>query len=241
MLSLTHRLFLWGIMEHLIVIPTYNEAQNIEKLIRQLFKLYPESSILLVDDSSPDGTKDIIFNLQKEFLKLHILVQDKKYGLSKAYSNGFKWGLEHGYDVFTSIDADFSHNPTYINQALSLIEQGYDLVCCSRYIEFKSSLNLLSFFANIYIRLLLGNDFKDWTGGFNTYTKNALLKINLDNIKSKGYIFQTEMKYKIVQQKCKTTEIPIIFEKRQKGKSKMTLKIMIEAFIFILYLKFHNK
>ena len=233
-------------MNHLIVIPTYNESENIEKLIRILFEMYDDISILIVDDSSPDGTDLIVKDLQKEFSKLFLLSQEKKAGLAQAYINGFKWGIENNFDLFTSFDADFSHNPKYIQSAKTMIAEGCDIACGSRYINQAETKekhwfrNFISIGGNIYINFILGNKLKDWTGGFNTYTKEALEKIQFDTITVKGYIFQAKMKYRGVKKGCIVKEFPIVFEERERGCSKMSLNIIIEAFLSVLKMPFEK-
>ncbi len=233
-------------MKHLVVIPTYNEKENIEKLIRTVFELYPQISILIVDDSSPDGTSKIVEELKKEFSNLFLLNQSMKMGLANAYINGFKWGLDKGFDLFTSLDADFSHNPLYIKTAICKINEGYDIALGSRYIKGGSTnekdwfRNFTSIFGNLYTRMILGKTLYDWTGGFNTYTKNALEKIDLNNIKVKGYIFQAEMKYKAFKKGCKFSEFPINFEVRTQGKSKMNYVIVLEALFSVLKIKINS-
>ena len=230
-------------MKHLVVIPTYNEIENIEDMINELFSLYPEISILVVDDSSPDGTAQKVKQLMENNPNLFILEQSEKSGLANAYINGFKWGLSKGFDLFTSIDADFSHKPIYIKDAVKLIESGVDIACGSRYAKDGNTTekhwfrNFISIGGNIYADFILGDNIKDWTEGFNTYTKDALYKINLDSIKVKGYIFQAEMKYKAVKAGCIVKEFPILFEERKKGKSKMSSHIIIEALISVLRIK----
>lgn len=231
-------------MKHLIVIPTYNEADNIKSMADTLFGLYPERSILIVDDSSPDGTGSIVNDLKKEYKNLYLLTQEKKSGLGNAYKNGFKWGLENGFDLFTTFDCDFSHPPESIKTATELINKGIDCACGSRYVptgdtkETNWFKKYLSIGGNIYARVILGRELYDWTEGFNTYTKEALEKINLSRIKANGYVIHAEMKYKALKQKCKVAEFPISFRERTSGKSKMDIKIIIEAFFMLLKLKF---
>lgn len=230
-------------MKHLVVIPTYNEAENIKDMVTELTALYPNISILVVDDSSPDGTADIVKTLQNENKQLFLLSQNEKLGLAAAYINGFKWGIDNEFDLFTSIDADFSHKPCYIKDAIELIEGGADIACGSRYTtngDTKEShwfKNFISIGGNIYANIVLGNNIKDWTEGFNTYTKTALEQINLNSIKAKGYIFQAEMKYKAVKAGCRVVEFPIIFEERKKGKSKMSSFIIVEALLSVLRIR----
>ena len=203
-------------MKHIVVIPTYNEAENIENLISEVFKLYQALSILVVDDSSPDGTADIIKKLQNTHENLFLLSQEKKSGLANAYINGFKWAMEKDYDVFTSMDADFSHNPKYLAAAIKAINEGYDIACASRYINNANTdekqwfRNLISIGGNLYINFVLGSQLKDWTGGFNTYTRKALEKINIDSISVKGYIFQAQMKLKAVKSGLKLKNFLLI-------------------------------
>ena len=230
-------------MNHLIIIPTYNEAKTVEKIISAIFNMYDNFNILIVDDSSPDGTANIIEKLKENYPKLHLLVQDKKYGLARAYINGMKWGIENGFDVFSTCDADYSHNPKHFQDVLKYLNEGYNALSGSRYIEggntqetnwFK---NLISIGGNNYARLILGKEMHDWTDGFNTYTKEALDKINLDSIKSTGYIMHAEMKYKAMHSGCKLKEFPIDFAMREEGYSKMSFHIIFEAFIQVLKIR----
>ncbi len=231
-------------MKHLVVIPTYNEAENIKQMIEKIFGLYPNTSILVVDDSSPDGTSEIVNSLKTEYKNLFLLLQAKKSGLAGAYINGFKWGMENGFDLFTSIDCDFSHPAEEIKTAIELINKGADLACGSRYMpkgntdETNFYKNFISIGGNIYARIILGKKLYDWTEGFNTFTKNCLEKINLDTITAKGYVFGAEMKYRAFKKDCEIKEFPINFQTRTAGKSKMSYKIVLEAFFKILQLRF---
>ncbi len=233
-------------MNHLIIIPTYNEAENIKSMADTLFSLYPEKSILVVDDSSPDGTGRIVNNLKSEYKNLYLLTQEKKSGLGKAYIKGLNWGLNNGFDLFTTIDCDFSHPPEAIKTAIELINKGADCACGSRYVpsgdtkETNWLKKYLSIGGNIYARVLLGRELLDWTEGFNTYTKYALEKIQLSTVESNGYVFQAEMKYKAIKGGCKVLEFPINFQERVAGKSKMDIKIITEAFFMLIKLKFSN-
>lgn len=230
-------------MKHLLVIPTYNESENIEKIINEVFRLYPQISILIVDDSSPDGTAKIVEKLQNLYPSLFLLLQNGKSGLAKAYVNGFKWGLEKGFELFSTCDADFSHKPIYIANAIKNIENGYDVACGSRFIDGGNTTekhwfrNLLSIGGNAWVNLILGTNIKDMLEGFNTYTKNALEKINLDTIVARGFIFGAEMKYKALKAGLKVAEFPILFEERKFGKSKMSFDIIQEAFFMIFKIK----
>lgn len=230
-------------MKHLVVVPTYNEVENIKDMINELSDLYPQIDILIVDDSSPDGTADVVRKLQNKYPRLYLLQQGKKLGHANAYINGFKWGLNKNYDLFTSIDADFSHKPIYINEAIKHISNGVDIACGSRYIKNGHTTekhwfrNFISIGGNMYANFILGKEFDDWTEGFNTYTKDSLYKINIDSIKAKGFIFHAEMKYKAIKSGCKVVEFPILFEERKKGRSKMDFHIIWEAFFFVLNTK----
>ena len=230
-------------MNHLVIIPTYNEAATIDRIVSEVFKLYNQVSILVVDDSSPDGTEDKVKILQEKYDKLFILNQEKKGGLKKAYINGFKWGLKNNFDVFTTLDADFSHNPKYIKTIIEYLNEGYQAIYGSRYIaggntqETNLFKNFISIGGNKYLRFVLGKDLYDWTEGFNTYTKEVLDNINLDSILANGYIMHAEMKYKILHLGYKYKEFPINFAERQEGYSKMNFNIIFEAFFYALKLR----
>lgn len=229
--------------KHLVVIPTYNEAENIQKIIVEIFHLYPDISVLVVDDSSPDGTGNIVIEMQEKYSRLYLLMLPKKSGLANAYINGFKWGIDNGFDLFTSCDADFSHKPQYIKDALKLIDDGYDVACGARYIKGGHTTeqhwfrNFISIGGNIWANFILGTHFSDILEGFNTYTIEALQKINIDSVGAKGFIFQTEMKYKATKKNCKIIEFPIVFEERLKGKSKMSSIIILEALFSIIRIR----
>ncbi len=234
-------------MKHLVVIPTYNESENIENLINRIFELYKDINILVVDDSSPDNTSGIVRNLQQKYANLYLLVQKGKQGLANAYINGFKWGMNNGFDLFTSCDGDFSHNPVYIEQLVKKIEEGYDIASGSRYIKGGGTTeknffrNFISIGGNIWADFILRTKMKDILEGYSTYTREALEKIDLDSITAKGYIFQAEMKYKAFIQGLKIVEVPILFETRTTGKSKMDLSIIFEALFSVVKLRFKNK
>ena len=230
-------------MKHLIIIPTYNEAKNVRLMIEKIFSLYSQSSVLIVDDSSPDGTSKIVEELKNKYENLYLIVQDKKYGLAKAYINGFKWGIKEGFDLFTTFDCDFSHPVSGIADALELINTGVSAACGSRYMpkghteETNWFKNLISIGGNIYARLILGKEIYDWTEGFNTYTKDCLNTINLDRIIAKGYVIHAEMKYKAIHKGLQIKEFPINFEQRTEGESKMNYGIILEAFLLVLKLR----
>lgn len=233
-------------MKHLLVIPTYNEIENIEKIINEIFHLYPELSILIVDDSSPDKTAEKAAELQKVYPNLYLIVREGKQGLGSAYIQGFKWGLKNGYELFSTCDADFSHKPCYLKDAIEKIQSGCDVACGSRFIKNGYTTekhwfrNLLTIGGNVWANFILKTDIKDLMEGFNTYTKTALEKINIDKVSAKGFIFQTEMKFRALKAGCRVEEFPIIFEERTLGKSKMTLNIIIEALFQIILLKFKH-
>lgn len=232
-------------MNLLICIPTYNEVENIEQFIIAVFKhCPPQAAVLVIDDNSPDGTAAIVENLIEQFPEqLYLLKRPQKQGLGPAYLAAFAWGLAKQYDAFLEIDADFSHNPKYI--ASMLVElQTHDVVIGSRNIQnggvegWSALRNFISKGGSMYARTILGCPIKDLTGGFNMWTRNALGKIGLANIISRGYSFQVEMKYRafIADLSCK--EIPIIFSDRKYGTSKMSRKIFFEALLNVWKIKF---
>ena len=225
-------------MRVLIVVPTYNEIENISLFIQKLFGIIPEDTdILVVDDNSPDGTGKTVEQLFANHPgRLNLLKRESKQGLGSAYIAGFKWGLSRNYDVFLEMDADFSHNPEYIPQMLEQI-QSYDVVIGSRNIKggrvegWPMMRNMISKGGSLYSRVVLSCPIKDLTGGFTMWRKVALEKIGLDGIISKGYSFQIEMKYKAYHAGCSVKEIPIIFMDRKYGSSKMSKKILFEALL----------
>ncbi len=223
-------------MKLLVIIPTYNEIENIVEIIPAVFKVIPQNAgLLVVDDGSPDGTGDAVRNMLPLYEKrLNILQRKGKSGLADAYITGFKWGMEHEYDVFCEMDADFSHKPEYLTQMYEAI-QTFEVVIGSRNIaggkveDWSFLRNLISKSGSLYSRIVLGCPIKDLTGGFNMWRKEALEKINLDAIISKGYAFQIEMKYRAYKASCSYKEIPIIFPDRIAGVSKMDKGIFLEA------------
>ncbi len=225
-------------MKKLVIIPTYNEIENMKQLLPILMKLDSQFDVLVVDDNSPDGTATFVEKFSRASLensRVNILNRPQKQGLGKAYIAGFKWGLEKKYDVLTEMDADFSHAPEHLVQILKAIEST-DVVIGSRYVAGGGTVNwslfrkIISRGGSLYSRLILGYPINDWTGGFNSWKKEVLEKIDLDTIKSNGYSFQIELKYKALKNNFKVLEIPIIFEDRRVGQSKMSLKIVLEAF-----------
>jgi dolichol-phosphate mannosyltransferase len=226
------------VSKSVVIIPTYKEKENVERMIRQVFT-YPESfHILIVDDNSPDGTADIVKNLQSEFPeKLFLEERSGKMGLGTAYIHGFKWSLSRNYEYIFEMDCDFSHNPDDLGLLFrALIDQKADLSIGSRYCKGGKITNwpwdriLMSYFASIYVRMILWIGIKDTTAGFKCYHHQVLRTIQLDNIPFKGYAFQICMKYAALKHGFKIVEVPIIFTDRVKGESKMSPGIFKEAF-----------
>jgi dolichol-phosphate mannosyltransferase len=224
-------------MKRLIIIPTYNEAENAPILIRRLLKHIPDSEILVIDDGSPDGTADVVERLQKEFRNVHILKRHKKSGLGGAYRTGFAWGLERGYSELVEMDADMSHRVRDLAKMLSVkgANPSTSLIIGSRWIEggattnWSKSRELLSRTANLYVRLMLGMGVKDATAGFRIYSADILRKIDLTSIKSEGYSFQIEMTREVRNLGGSIVEVPITFREREQGVSKMSKHIALEA------------
>ncbi|OQX94952.1 dolichyl-phosphate beta-D-mannosyltransferase [candidate division KSB1 bacterium 4572_119] len=230
-------------MKSLIVIPTYNEAQNIELLLeRILFLGIKDLNILIVDDNSPDGTAQIVEKIMEKEKNIHIIKRASKSGLGTAYVVGFKYALQNGYDYIFEMDADFSHNPDEIPNFLKAIKE-YDLVIGSRYITGVNVINwpltrlILSVGANKYSQIITGMPIKDGTGGFKCFRREVLEKINLDNVHSDGYSFQIELNFKTWKKGFRIKEIPIVFTDREAGSSKMSKKIIREAVWMVWKLK----
>lgn len=228
--------------ETLIIIPTYNEIDNIERMIDTVFSTYPDISLLIVEDGSPDGTADVIKRKQKEFTNLHIIERTGKLGLGTAYITGFKWALEKHYNFILEMDCDFSHDPAQVKDLVSAAQEN-DLVIGSRYIDGIRIINwpfrrlLLSYLASIYTRFITGIPVFDTTGGFKCFTRKALESIDLDRIFSKGYIFQLELNYKVWVNGLTIKEVPIIFYERRDGQSKMGGGIIFEALFAVVRLR----
>ena len=226
-----------------VIIPTYNEISNIEKMLETLDKTHPLLNVLIIDDGSPDGTAQVIKNYQIKKKNLHLLERKGKLGLGTAYIMGFKWALQKEFQAVITMDCDFSHEPEAIPTFTDKIGH-YDLVIGSRYTGGIRIMNwpmqrlLLSYFASIYARMITGIPFFDSTGGFNCYSRKALSSLNLDKIFSIGYAFQIELKYKIWSQGLPCVEVPITFFERTVGNSKMSRKIIIEAVINVFRLRF---
>ncbi|MEQ8908345.1 MAG: polyprenol monophosphomannose synthase [Vicingaceae bacterium] len=229
----------------LVIIPTYNELENIQKIIEKVFSLSEDFHLLIVDDGSPDGTAEIVKSLQpKHQGKLHIEEREGKQGLGTAYIHGFNWGLKNNYDFLFEMDADFSHNPDDLSRLLEACEKdGNDVAIGSRYATGVNVVNwpmgrvLMSYYASVYVRFITGMPFHDSTAGFKCYRASVLRAIKLEEIKFKGYAFQIEMKFKAWKYGFKVVEVPIIFTDRQEGTSKMSTGIFKEAFFGVIFLR----
>ncbi len=232
----------------LVIIPTYNEIENIEAISRAVLALEEGFDILIIDDGSPDGTADKVKEIQKEFAdRLFLIERSGKLGLGTAYLTGFHWGLERGYDYLFEMDADFSHDPKDLPRLLDACENGgADFAIGSRYADGVSVVNwpigriLMSYGASVYVRTVLRSKIMDNTAGFMCYSRRVLEGIDLDGIKMKGYGFQIEMKYTAVRKGFKVKEVPVIFVNRKAGTSKMSGSIFGEAFWGVIGLRFRK-
>lgn len=230
-------------MKNLIVIPTYNEKDNIENIVNAVLAVNESLNILVVDDNSPDGTGQIVARMAQQNDRVFHLHREKKEGLGKAYIAGFKWGLSRDFDAICEMDADFSHRPEDLKSLILSIKDN-DFVVGSRYVPGGETVNwglirkAISRGGSLYARIILGHSLNDWTGGFNFWHKNVLQAMNLDTVKSEGYSFQIELKYRALENKFKGLEVPIVFEDRRIGQSKMSLKIVIEAFYKVWMIRF---
>ena len=229
--------------DRVVIIPTYNEKENIENIIRYVFNLKPEFDIVIIDDGSPDGTGAIVKGLQKEFSQLHLIERSGKLGLGTAYITGFKWALEKGYNYIFEMDADFSHNPDDLVRLYEACKNGADMSVGSRYVTGVNVVNwpmsrvLLSYFASKYVKIVTRMPIHDSTAGFVCYTRKVLETIDLDAIKFKGYAFQIEMKFTTWTLKFNVKEVPIIFTDRTLGTSKMSGGIISEALWGVMQLR----
>ncbi len=233
--------------DSLVIIPTYNEKENIERIIRKVFSFEKAFDILIVDDDSPDGTAQIVKSLQNEFKGLHIEERTGKLGLGTAYIHGFKWALKKNFDFIFEMDADFSHDP---NDLLRLYdackEKNNDLAIGSRYtngvniVNWPMSRLLMSFFASKYVKFVTGLPVNDSTAGFICYKRSVLETINLDKIQFVGYAFQIEMKFKTWKSGFDIIEVPVVFTDRKEGYSKMDTSIFFEAFIGVIQMKIRS-
>jgi len=230
-------------MKHLIIIPTFNEKENIEDITRAVLALPHDFEVLIVDDNSPDGTGDIADCLAENDPRIHVLHRAEKQGLGPAYIAGFRWGLAREYDLMFEMDADFSHRPDYLNDFMEAIKDA-DLVLGSRYISGVNVINwplgrlLISYFANRYSQLVTGLPVRDATGGFKCFRRKVLESIDLDKVKSTGYAFQIEMTMRAAARGFTVREIPIVFYDRSKGTSKMSFGIAREAAFMVWKLRF---
>ena len=230
-------------MKAIVVIPTFNEAENAEKLISKIHSVMPDLHILIVDDNSPDGTSKIVARIAETDDRVHLIIRMKKMGLGTAYCAGFKWALDQGYEVIFEMDADFSHNPEDLPIMLKELDD-CDLVIGSRY---KSGINvvnwplrrlILSYGANAYSRYITGMKINDATGGFKCFRADALRMIDLSKVKTNGYGFQIEMNYRLWRKGARIKEVSIIFIDRRSGVSKMNKKIIYEAIFLVWKMKF---
>lgn len=231
--------------EKLVIIPTYNEKENVEKMIRKVMSLSGHFHLLIIDDGSPDGTATIVKHLQNDFRdRLFIEERKGKLGLGTAYIHGFKWGIKNEYDYIFEMDCDFSHNPDDLLRLFEACQAGADVAIGSRYCKGGRVSNwpvgriLMSYFASVYVRLILWMNIKDTTAGFKCYRRKVLEAINLDAIKFIGYAFQIEMKYAAWRKGFKLVEVPITFVDRVEGVSKMSTKIFKEAFWGVVQMRF---
>jgi len=235
------------VSDSLVIIPTYNEKENIEKIIRKVFSLNQAFDVLIIDDGSPDGTAEIVKSLQEEYTG-HLFIHERagKQGLGTAYIFGFKWAIEKKYGYIFEMDADFSHNPNDLIRLKAACINGADIAVGSRYIKGVNVVNwpmgrvLMSYFASMYVRFITGIKIQDATAGFKCYRKTVLETIPLDKIKFVGYAFQIEMKFTAIKFGFKVVEVPIIFTDRTEGTSKMSTRIFREAFLGVIQMKMNS-
>ncbi len=235
-------------VDALVIIPTYNERENIEKVVRQIFTLPPHFHVLVIDDNSPDGTADAVRDLMKAFPdKLYLETREGKKGLGTAYIHGFKWALDRDYQYVFEMDADLSHNPADLVHLYNACKQhGYDLAIGSRYIDGVNVVNwpmsrvLMSYLASIYVRVITGLPIRDTTAGFKCYSRHVLESIDLDQIRFTGYAFQIEMKFAAWRLGYKIKEVSIVFTDRTEGESKMSTGIFREAVWGVIKLKWKS-
>lgn len=233
--------------DSLVIIPTYNEIENIKAIVRAVFELKTEFHVLVVDDNSPDGTADAVIQMQKEFpQELHLEVRKEKSGLGTAYIHGFKWAIARNYAYIFEMDADFSHNPSDLLRLHKACKNGADVAVGSRYKKGVNVVNwplyrvLLSYGASFYVKMITGMRVQDPTAGFVCYKKHVLEHVNLDSIRFIGYAFQIEMKFRAYLLNYKIEEVSIIFRDRVKGKSKMSSSIVNEAIFGVLKMKLRS-
>jgi len=234
-------------MQNITIIPTYNERDNIKKLIQDVLALFPDMQLLVVDDNSPDGTGTLVEQLSRLHKTLHLIRRSKKLGLASAYKEGFQWALERNFDYIFQMDADLSHRPSDMVEMLEKAKSSADLVIGSRY---KDRLGIqgwsifrigLSYLANFYARAVLGTKIYDMTSGFRCFRMETLRKIDFSKICSEGYAFQIEMAYLCWKKKYRIDECPIVFIERASGRSKLNMKIIFEAFLTVLRMRWQCK
>jgi dolichol-phosphate mannosyltransferase len=235
------------VSDSLVIIPTYNEKENIEKIIRKVFSLSYAFDLLIIDDGSPDGTATIVKNLQTEFPgQLHLEERSGKLGLGTAYIHGFKWALARNFEYIFEMDADFSHNPDDLIRLREACVHGADLAIGSRYVKGVNVVNwpmgrvLMSYFASMYVRIITRIDIQDATAGFKCYRRKVLETIPMDKIRFVGYAFQIEMKFTAIKYGFNVVEVPIIFTDRTEGTSKMSTRIFREAFLGVIQMKMNS-
>ena len=228
-------------MKKLVIIPTYNERENVSRMISKVMSLFGGYDLLIVDDGSPDGTAEIVRQRRKEFPEtLHLLERSGKQGLGTAYLTGFRWGLDNGFDYICEMDCDFSHNPDDLVRLYEAAAEGNDVVVGSRYVQGVNVVNwpmsrlLMSYFASMYVRIVTRMPLRDATAGFVCYSRHALETLDLDAVRMKGYGFQIEMKYSAWRLGMRLKEVSIIFVERREGTSKMSGGIFREAFFGVL-------
>ena len=232
--------------QSLIVVPTYNEAENVRGIVDRFLAALPGCELLVVDDNSPDGTGQIVDEIAAKNPRVHVMHRAGKLGLGTAYVEGFGWGLARGYEYLFEMDADGSHDPVYLPQMLALAEDGADVVVGSRYVPGGGTENwglgrkIISRGGSLYARTILGVDVRDLTAGFICWRRAALEAIDLQNISSNGYSFQIEMKYRALQKGLRVVETPIIFVDRRVGQSKMSRAIVAEALLKVWALRFRR-
>jgi dolichol-phosphate mannosyltransferase len=225
----------------LVIVPTYNEAENIERILRRIVESLPEVGVLVVDDGSPDGTGDLVKSVAADLPDVHLLARTEKAGLGSAYRAGFAWGLEAGYDALIEMDADFSHDPAVLPSIVAPLTEGFDLSIGSRYVRGGAIPNwarhrhLLSQGGNWYASVVLGLKVADSTAGFRAYSAGIMRKLDLDRIRAEGYGFQIEMTYRAKQHGATIVEVPITFVDRAAGESKMSSRIVFEALALVTW------
>ena len=234
-------------MRKLVIIPPYNERENIEAMIEKVMSLTGDFDLLIIDDGSPDGTAEVVRNYQQCYsTRLYLIERSGKQGLGTAYLTGFRWGLERGYDCLCEMDCDFSHNPDDLERLTTAIDEGADVAIGSRYVKGVNVVNwpmsrlMISYFGSKYVRLVTGMPVHDTTAGFVCYRRTALDRIDLDQVRMKGYGFQIEMKYTAWRLGLRLQEVPIVFTERRKGASKMSGGIVREALFGVIGLRFRS-